>query len=60
MKSLLTHLECSKTGEHYDADVPQNLSRVGAPLLRRIDFFMNTASSSKKRFVHPPSEVRRL
>lgn len=37
MKSLLTHLECSKTGEHYDADTPQNLSRVGAPLLARYD-----------------------
>ena len=37
MKSLLTHLECSKTGEHYDAEVPQNLSRVGAPLLPHYD-----------------------
>ncbi|MGV3617446.1 MAG: threonine synthase [Fimbriimonas sp.] len=36
-ESLLTHLECSRTGERYDADVPQNLSRVGAPLLARYD-----------------------
>lgn len=35
--SLLTHLECSKTGEAYDADTLQNLSRVGAPLLARYD-----------------------
>ena len=35
--SALAYLECSKTGEHYDADVPQNLSRVGAPLLARYD-----------------------
>ncbi|MBC8136662.1 MAG: threonine synthase, partial [Fibrella sp.] len=35
--SVLTHLECSKTGEHYDADAVQNLSRVGAPLLARYD-----------------------
>ena len=35
--SLFTHLECSKTGEHYAADVPQNLSRVGVPLLARYD-----------------------
>lgn len=35
--SLLTHLECSKTGETYDADTLQNLSRVGAPLLARYD-----------------------
>jgi len=35
--SLLTHLECPKTGETFDADTPQNLSRVGAPLLARYD-----------------------
>jgi threonine synthase len=35
--SALTHLECSRTGESYDADTPQNLSRVGAPLLARYD-----------------------
>ncbi len=36
--SLLTQLECSKTGETYGADTLQNLSRVGAPLLVRYDF----------------------
>jgi threonine synthase len=35
--SLLTHLECPKTGETFDADSLQNLSRVGAPLLARYD-----------------------
>ena len=35
--SLLTHLECSRTGETYDADSLQNLSRVGMPLLARYD-----------------------
>ena len=35
--SALTHLECSKTGETYDPDTLQNLSRVGAPLLARYD-----------------------
>jgi threonine synthase len=35
--SALSHLECSKTGERYDADTLQNLSRVGAPLLARYD-----------------------
>ncbi len=35
--SLLTHLECPKTGETFDADIFQNLSRVGAPLLARYD-----------------------
>jgi threonine synthase len=35
--STLTHLECSRTGERYNADTLQNLSRVGAPLLARYD-----------------------
>ncbi len=35
--SLLTHLECPKTSETFDADSLQNLSRVGAPLLARYD-----------------------
>lgn len=35
--STLTHLECSKTGQVYEADSLQNLSEVGAPLLARYD-----------------------
>ena len=34
---FMTHLECSLTGELYPADVPQNLSRAGKPLLARYD-----------------------
>ena len=34
---FITHLECSRTGAQYDADVLQNLSEVGAPLLARYD-----------------------
>lgn len=37
VKSLLTHLECSRTGAVLDADTPQNLSADGAPLLARYD-----------------------
>ena len=33
----VTHLECSLTGEHYDAGRPYNLSRAGKPLLVRYD-----------------------
>ncbi len=33
----VTHLECSLTGERYDADQPHNLSRAGKPLLVRYD-----------------------
>jgi threonine synthase len=35
--SFLSHLECSRTGERYDADVVQGVSAVGAPLLARYD-----------------------
>ena len=36
--SLVTHLECSLTGEHYEADRLHNLSRAGKPLVVRYDF----------------------
>jgi threonine synthase len=35
--SALSHLECSRTGERYDADVVQGVSSQGAPLLARYD-----------------------
>src|SRR5258708_1908632 len=35
--SAFTHLECSRTGERHNGDIPQNLSRAGAPLLARYD-----------------------
>ena len=35
--SLVTHLECSLTGERYKAERVHNLSRVGKPLLVRYD-----------------------
>ena len=35
--SFVTHLECSRTGEHYPAGVLHGLSRAGAPLLVRYD-----------------------
>jgi threonine synthase len=34
---FMTHLECSLTGEQYDSDRLQNLSRAGKPLLARYD-----------------------
>ena len=34
---LMTHLECSLTGERYDSDRIQNLSKAGKPLLARYD-----------------------
>ena len=35
--SALSHLECSRTGERYEADVVQGVSAAGAPLLARYD-----------------------
>ena len=35
--SSLSHLECSRTGTRYDADVVQGTSETGAPLLARYD-----------------------
>ena len=34
---FVTHLECSLTGERYDAGQVHNLSRAGKPLLVRYD-----------------------
>jgi len=36
-RSFVTHLECSLTGERYDAGTVHNLSRAGRPLLVRYD-----------------------
>ena len=38
--SLVTHLECSLTGERYEAGQIHNLSRAGKPLLVRYDIEM--------------------
>ena len=35
--SYLSHLRCSKTGDIHDADQPQQLSQMGAPLLASYD-----------------------
>jgi len=35
--SALSHLECSRTGARYDADVVQGVSDAGVPLLARYD-----------------------
>lgn len=37
ISSALSHLDCSRTGERYDADLVQGTSSVGAPLLARYD-----------------------
>jgi threonine synthase len=37
MDSALTHLECSRTGERYDADIVQGLSKEAVPLIAQYD-----------------------
>jgi len=44
----VTHLECSLTGEHYEAGRPHNLSRAGKPLLVRYDLEAARRSLTKE------------
>ena len=37
MKSYISHLECSKTGDIYSSNEVHNLSKDGMPLLARYD-----------------------
>jgi len=46
--SFLSHLECSRTGERYDADVVQGTSREGAPLLARYDLEAASATLTRE------------
>ncbi|MGH8861279.1 MAG: threonine synthase [Jatrophihabitantaceae bacterium] len=55
MFSALSHLECSRTGERYDADVVQGTSSVGAPLLARYDLdAVRTAVTPQTIASRPP------
>ena len=55
--SLLSHLVCSKTGEAYDADKLQNLSRLGAPLLARYD--LSRVTVTPRDIANGPSNLWR-
>jgi threonine synthase len=46
--TFTTHLECSATGERYDADVVHGLSRAGKPLLVRYDLEAMAGAVSKE------------
>ena len=45
--TFVTHLECSLTGERYDADTLQGLSKAGRPLLVRYDLAAAGAALSR-------------
>ncbi|MEO5711627.1 MAG: threonine synthase [Nocardioidaceae bacterium] len=57
--SSLSHLECSKTGARYDADVVQGVSEVGAPLLARYDLDEVRASVTPDEIASRPHDLWR-
>jgi threonine synthase len=57
--TFVTHLECSWTGEVYEADRPHNLSRVGKPLLVRYDLDGVRGSLSKEALAARPNDLWR-
>ncbi|WP_262297399.1 threonine synthase [Microvirga sesbaniae] len=57
--TFVTHLECSWTGEVYEADRPHNLSRAGKPLLVRYDLEGVRAALSKDELSRRPNDLWR-
>lgn len=52
--NFLTHLECSATGERYEAGVPRGLSAAGKPLLARYDLEALGQAVSKDALARRP------
>ena len=57
--TFVTHLECSQTGEHYQADQIHNLSRAGKPLLVRYDLAGVRKALSKSALAERPPDLWR-
>jgi threonine synthase len=57
--SFLSHLECSRTGDTYDADEVHGLSNVGAPLLARYDLERAGASVTREEVAGRPQDLWR-
>ncbi len=57
--SALTHLECSATGQRYDADLVQGLSSAGMPLLARYDLDRVAATVSRDELAGRPQTLWR-
>lgn len=57
--TFVTHLECSMTGERYEADQLQGLSRVGRPLLVRYDLAAVKAAIPKAMIAARPTDLWR-
>lgn len=57
--TFVTHLECSMTGERYEADQLHGLSRVGRPLLVRYDLDMVKAAIPRALMEARPTDLWR-
>ena len=57
--TFVTHLECSATGERYEADRPYNLSRAGKPLLVRYDLAAVKKVLTKAALAERPGDMWR-
>ena len=57
--SFLSHLECSRTGDAYDADQVQGVSKVGAPLLARYDLERVRAAVARDEIARRPPDLWR-
>ncbi|HEX5114923.1 MAG TPA: threonine synthase [Pseudonocardiaceae bacterium] len=57
--SALSHLDCSRTGERYEADVVQGVSSAGVPLLARYDLSRVAASVTPADIAGRPPDLWR-
>ncbi len=57
--AFVTHLECSKTGEHYPKDTLHGMSRAGAPLIVRYDLDALGRSVTKEAVAARPPDMWR-
>ncbi len=57
--TFVTHLECSMTGERYEADTLHNLSHVGRPLLVRYDLEGVGAALTPAQLAGRPADLWR-
>ena len=57
--TFVTHLECSQTGERYEADQVHNLSRAGKPLLVRYDLEGVRRTLNKEMLAARPADLWR-
>ncbi len=54
---FVTHLECSMTGERYEAGIVQGLSRIGRPLLVRYDLAGVATALTKSELARRPADL---